>query len=333
MSYDGQIGIIGSGSWATALAKIITKNSNDVHWWIREKEIIEHLKKYSHNPYYLSSVEFNMEKLTLSNTINEVIEPSDVLVLCYPAPFLYNALENTSPEYFKKKVIISAIKGIVPENNLTISGYFKKTYSIEPGNFALISGPSHSEEVSSEKLTFLTLASENKALVEKLEPLFKTHFIEIKQSADVKGIEYSAVLKNIYAIGAGIAVGLGYGDNMLAAYAANALKEIKYFLSQLFPNTIRHVSDSVYLGDLLVTIYSKYSRNRLFGNMIGKGYSVRSAKMEMKMIAEGYYAIQCIQNIISEKNLTLPIVDALYKIVYQGEEAKQLFKKLTREFS
>lgn len=333
MSYNGKIGIIGSGSWATALAKIITRNSNNVHWWIREKEIIKHLGKYKHNPYYLSSVEFNLEKLNLSNNINDVVKRSDVLVLCYPAPFLYKALENTPPEYFDKKIIISAIKGIVPENNLTISEYLHATFPVEASNFALISGPSHSEEVSSEKMTFLTIASESRELVTKLAPLFKTHFIEIKQSADVEGIEFSAVLKNIYAIGAGIAVGLGYGDNMLAAYAANALKEIKYFLAQVFPNTNRHVSDSVYLGDLLVTIYSKYSRNRLFGNMIGKGYSVKSAQMEMKMIAEGYYAIQCIQNILIERNLSLPIVDALYKIVYQGEEAKHLFKKLARDFS
>ena len=311
------IGVIGSGSWATAIVKILACKSNNIHWWIREPEIIDNLKKFQHNPLYLSSIEFDVSKLSISNDIIEVISKSDIIVLCVPAPFLNIALEHCSSEMLHKKIIVSAIKGIVPEHNVIIADYLNQQYKVPYDNIVIVSGPSHAEEVASEKLTYLTFASRNSKHALLVASKFDCRYIKTTLSDDIFGTEYAPVLKNIIAIACGICHSLGYGDNFQAVLVSNAIQEIKRFVDAVHPID-RDINSSVYLGDLLVTAYSNFSRNRLFGSMIGNGYSVKAAQLEMKMIAEGYYAVKCIKKINESYNVYMPITDAVYNIVYEN---------------
>ncbi len=311
------IGVIGSGSWATAIVKILTNNSNNINWWIREPEIIENILNFKHNSLYLSSVEFDVGKLSISNDIVEVIKKSDIIVFCVPAPFLSDALVNCSSEFLKNKIIVSAIKGIVPNYNVTIADYFNQQFKVPYENIVIASGPSHAEEVAAEKLTYLTFASQNNEIATNVALKFACRYIKTSTSDDIFGTEYAPVLKNIIAIACGICHGLGYGDNFQAVLVSNAIQEIKRFVDAVHPID-RDINSSVYLGDLLVTAYSHFSRNRLFGTMIGNGYSVKAAQLEMKMIAEGYYAVKCIKEINKSYKVYMPITDAVYNIVYEN---------------
>jgi glycerol-3-phosphate dehydrogenase (NAD(P)+) len=311
------VGVLGSGSWATAIVKILSNSCNKINWWIREPEIIEHIANFRHNPVYSSSIEFDTGKLALSNDISEVIAKSDVIVFCIPAPFLQESLMNVLPEHLKGKCLISAIKGIVPKFNVIIADYFNQQFKVKYDDILIVSGPSHAEEVAAEKLTYLTFASQNADLAASVAAMFACRYIKTSTSDDIFGTEYAPVLKNIVAIASGICHGLGYGDNFQAVLVSNAIQEIKRFLDAVHPID-RDIKSSVYLGDLLVTAYSNFSRNRLFGTMIGNGYSVKAAQLEMKMVAEGYYAVKCIKEINSNYKVKMPIIDAVYNIVYEN---------------
>ncbi len=325
------ISVIGGGSWATAITKMLCENHPKVTWYMRSLYAIEHLKKQKHNPNYLSSVEFDIKKLNLTNDINEAVKASDFLIFAIPSAFLSEELSKLNID-ISKKIVFSAIKGIVPETNLLVGEHFHQQYNISFENIGVISGPCHAEEVALERLSYLTIASRNPENARKMANKLKSSYIKTKISDDIIGIEYAAMLKNIYAIAAGIAHGLGYGDNFQALLMSNAIREKKKFIRKVHKMK-RNINDSAYLGDLLVTGYSTFSRNRMFGNMIGKGYTVKSAQMEMSMVAEGYYATKSAFLINEKHKAKTPIIDAIYGILYQNKDAKHLFKKLTNKLN
>ncbi|MCB8963669.1 MAG: NAD(P)H-dependent glycerol-3-phosphate dehydrogenase [Bacteroidales bacterium] len=327
MESKKRVSVIGSGSWATAIAKILHESQPSIGWYIREKEIIDHLKKYRHNPHYLSSVQFDLNKLQISHNINETIENSDILVFVVPASYIKVWMEPLNVS-LDNKFIVSAIKGIVPEDDSTIAEYFNRTHNIPYDQIGIVSGPSHAEEVALERLSYLTFSCKDLNNARTIASLFESHYIKTNVATDIYGTEYSAVLKNIYALAAGIAHGLGYGDNFLSVLISNAQLEIERFLKETHPST-RNLNTSAYLGDLLVTAYSQFSRNRTFGAMIGKGYSVKSTIMEMNMVAEGYNASKCINEINSKHNVKMPIADAVYNILYENISPAIEMKLLT----
>jgi glycerol-3-phosphate dehydrogenase (NAD(P)+) len=320
------IGIIGSGSWATALVKIVSEQEDiNLSWWIRSEESLEYLKKFGRNPRYLSSVDIDTQKVNLLSNLNEILRVSDLLILAVPSAFLNETLKHV--ELPVNKVYVSAIKGVDPESRQVIVRYLEKQYHIPSSQIGLISGPCHAEEVALEKLSYLTIAAESEELAKKIETLISCRYINTTTNADLYGAEYAAVLKNIYAIGAGIAHGLGYGDNFQAIYTGAAIREMEIFLDALHENH-RDVKNAAYLGDLLVTCYSQFSRNRTFGNMLGKGYSVKSAQLEMNMIAEGYYATESIYLICKENKLDTPIIESVYDVLYRSSIPSKTFQKL-----
>jgi glycerol-3-phosphate dehydrogenase (NAD(P)+) len=327
-----EIAVIGGGSWATAIVKMLCNNSPSVHWWIRSNDTIEHIKKYRHNPNYLTSVEFDPNKLILDSSIKNIVKKSDILIMAVPSAFLKAALEGLTPEDFKNKKVFSAIKGIVPEDLLIVGEFFNKKFDIPVENIGVITGPCHAEEVAMEKLSYLTIASQNTENASFVASQLSCRYIKTTVSDDIYGTEYSAVLKNVFAIASGICHGLGYGDNFQAVLISNAIQEIKSFVDAVHPID-RDIKSSAYLGDLLVTAYSQFSRNRTFGNMIGKGYSVKSAQMEMNMVAEGYYGVKCIFEINKKYNIDMPITTAVYHILYEKIAPVIEMKLLTDKLS
>ncbi len=316
MSSTNKIAVIGGGSWATALVKMLCNNSSEIHWWVRNQSVVDHINKFKHNPNYLTSVEFETSKLLLNPNLKEVISKADFLIMAVPSAFLKEALKELSEEDFKNKKVFSAIKGIVPEHNLIVGEFFNTQYNIPMQNIGVITGPCHAEEVAMEKLSYLTIASQNADSAAYVASQLNCRYIKTTVSDDIFGTEYSAVLKNVFAIASGICHGLGYGDNFQAVLISNAIQEIKAFVDVVHPID-RDIKSSAYLGDLLVTAYSQFSRNRMFGNMIGKGYSVRYAQLEMNMVAEGYYGVKCIYEINKKYKVEMPITDAVYNIVYE----------------
>lgn len=326
------VAVIGSGSWATAIVKILLNNADRVHWWIREQEIVDHLKKYKHNPKYLSSVKFDTRRLVVSNDMNLVLEQVDIPLFCIPAAYLHTSIKELEPSLLENKIIVSAIKGIVPEFNKIIANYFEEQYHVDQEQFIVASGPSHAEEIAQEKLTYLTIASINKDHSQFVSNLFSCRYIKTVISNDIYGTEYAPVMKNIIAIASGICNGLGYGDNFQAVLISNALQEINRFLETVHPNQ-RDIKQSVYLGDLLVTCYSQFSRNRQFGQMLARGYSPRYAQMEMNMVAEGYYATKCINELNKSYHVEMPIIDAVYNILYKNKRPADAIKTLENKLS
>ena len=326
MSTTSNIAVIGGGSWATAIVKMLTENLEKVHWYMRSVYAVEHLKRHEHNPNYLSDVEFNINQLQLSNDINEIVDSADVLIFAIPSAFLKSELDKLTVP-LEGKTIFSAIKGIVPESSLIVGEHFNKFYNIGFENIGVITGPCHAEEVALERLSYLTIACSDEDKAKMLAGFLSSDYIKCKTSDDIVGTEYAAVLKNIYAIAAGIAHGLGYGNNFQSVLMSNAIREMKKFIKKVHKMK-RNINDSAYLGDLLVTGYSVFSRNRMFGNMIGKGYTVKSAQMEMSMIAEGYYATASAYKINEERKAKTPIINAVYAILYEGKNPKKTFKKL-----
>lgn len=329
-----QYGIIGSGSWATALAKILTDNGNTIYWWVRNKETIQYMEKRKHNPHYLSAAYFNPTQLVLSNDINEVIRSSDALVVAVPSAYAEQVFAQINPEELKGKKIISAIKGILPTDNRLLHEYLFTHFQFPAEDYFALLGPCHAEEVASEKLSYLTFSGKNETTTQHIATDFATEYINTVVNKDVVGVQYAAVLKNIYALGAGIAHGLEYGDNFLSVYIANSANEMVAFLRKLnesegIETTKDHnYAASVYLGDLLVTCYSLYSRNRTFGNMIGKGYSVKAAQLELNMVAEGYNAARCIYRSNQGVQAIMPIASAIYEILWEHYSAADGFKKI-----
>ncbi len=324
-----KITVLGGGSWATAIVKMLTENSDDVHWYMRSVYAIAHIRKEGHNPNYLSSVELHNERITLTDVIDEAVAASEVLVFAIPSAFLETELKKLTVS-LENKIVFSAIKGIVPETGLIVGEYFHDHYNIPFENIGVITGPCHAEEVALERLSYLTIASADEKKAKLLASHLQSHYIKTKISDDIIGTEYAAMLKNIYAIAAGIAHGLGYGDNFQSVLMSNAIREMKHFIDRVHKMK-RNINNSAYLGDLLVTGYSTFSRNRMFGNMIGKGYTVKSAQMEMNMVAEGYYASKSahLLNQKHKKKSKTPIINAVYDILYENKDAKKTFKKLT----
>jgi glycerol-3-phosphate dehydrogenase (NAD(P)+) len=315
MSPEKRIAVIGGGSWATAIVKLLLNNVNHLNWFLRNEEDIKFIKRYKHNPKYLTSVLFDIEKITFYEKIAEIIENSDILILAIPAPFLEHSLEPYKGR-FAKKFVVSAIKGIIPVHNLTIAEYFNRIYDVPFSSVGIITGPCHAEEIALERLSYLTISSKNKKDARYIASLISCHCVKTKISTDIYGTEYAAVLKNVVAIAAGICHGLGYGDNFQAVLVSNAHQEIKRFLDKTYKSK-RKINSSPYLGDLLVTAYSQFSRNRTFGTMIGKGYSIKSAQLEMNMVAEGSYAVNCIHEMNEKYKVNMPIISAVYNILYQ----------------
>jgi glycerol-3-phosphate dehydrogenase (NAD(P)+) len=312
-----RFGVIGSGSWATALAKILTDNRIPVNWWIRNEAIIRHIKSRHHNPQYLSSVYFDTSLLSISENVSDVITASDCLVMAVPSAYTASTLEGLDRKAFHGKKVLSAIKGILPEHNLLLNQYLEREFGLAPDSYFTVMGPCHAEEVAAEKLSYLTFSGLDEGPTRDLATSFTTEYLNTIVNQDIYGVQYAAVLKNIYALGAGIAHGLEYGDNFLSVLIANSADEMAGFLRKVGVHPANYAA-SVYLGDLLVTCYSLYSRNRTFGNMIGKGYSVKAARLELNMVAEGYNASKCIYLINNEIKAEMPIATMIYRILWEN---------------
>jgi glycerol-3-phosphate dehydrogenase (NAD(P)+) len=338
-----RFGIIGSGSWATALAKILTDNRIPVHWWIRNGALVEHLQSRHHNPQYLSTVYFDVSLLHLSSRLQTVISASDCLVIAVPSAFVMETFSGLDKKDLEGKKLVSAVKGILPQGNLLLNDYFKKEFGVGLQDYFTVMGPCHAEEIAAEKLSYLTFSGSDETFTAQIASHFSTQYLNIVVNNDIFGVQFAAVLKNIYALGAGMAHGLEYGDNFLSVLIANCADEMAGFLRKV---GIRHIevgihdpvsgsskrmgnyAASVYLGDLLVTCYSLYSRNRTFGNMIGKGYSVKSAQLELNMVAEGYNASKCIYLINQQVGADMPIAETIYSILWENVKVRPGFKQI-----
>ena len=329
MSKPLKFAVFGAGSWATAIVKMLCENLDEVGWYMRSVYTKEHLIKEQHNPNYLSSVEFHLKQLKISNDINEIADYADVLIFVIPSAFMHSELQKLTTN-ISSKTIVSAVKGIIPETGLLVGEHFNEAYKIPFEDIAVIAGPCHAEEVALERLSYLTVSCSDAIKAQNIADKLSSDYIKTKISDDIIGVEYAVMLKNIYAIAAGIAHGLGYGDNFQSVLMSNAIREMKRFIKKMHKMK-RNINNSAYLGDLLVTGYSVFSRNRMFGNMIGKGYTVKSAQMEMNMVAEGYYATKS-AFLLNEKNIKktkLPIINAVYEVLYENKNPKKVFKKLT----
>jgi glycerol-3-phosphate dehydrogenase (NAD(P)+) len=327
MAENLKFAVIGGGSWATAIAKMLCANVPEIAWYMRNEAAIEHIKIEKHNPNYLSSVEFDTNKLRLTHDINEAVAYADYLIFAIPSAFLETELTNLTTS-LENKIIFSAIKGIVPETSLIVGEHFHNNYGIPFENIGVITGPCHAEEVALERLSYLTIACGDAEKAAYVAANLSSNYIKTKITDDIIGTEYAAMLKNIYAVAAGMAHGLGYGDNFQSVLMSNAIREMKKFIKKVHKMK-RNINDSAYLGDLLVTGYSVFSRNRMFGNMIGKGYTVKSAMMEMSMVAEGYYATKSAYQLNQGYGASTPIIDAVYSVLYEGKNAKKVFRNLT----
>jgi len=329
MNNQPKVAVLGGGSWATAIVKMLCENLETVGWYMRSIYATEHIKLNKHNPNYLSSAELHPNQLILSNNINKTVENFDILVFAIPSAFLTSELKKLTIS-LSNKVIFSAIKGIVPESGLIVGEYFFKKYNIPYKNIGVITGPCHAEEVAMERLSYLTIACQDQDQAKKVGECLKSRYIQVKISDDIIGTEYAAMLKNIFSIAAGISHGLGYGDNFQSVLMSNSIREMDRFIKKIHQMK-RNINNSAYLGDLLVTGYSTFSRNRMFGNMIGKGYTVKSAMLEMSMVAEGYYATKSAKKIKEENGAITPIIDAVYSVLYKGKDAKRVFEELTKQ--
>ncbi len=337
-------GIIGSGSWATALTKILVDRKHAVNWWIRNAATITHIREQHHNPNYLSAASFDVSLLSMSTNVKEVVAQSDVLIIAVPSAYAEESLQGLTPADWAGKKVVSAIKGLLPEKNILLNYYFQEKFDLPLNDYFAVLGPCHAEEVAEEKLSYLTFSGTDVVTASEIASHFNTAYISTVVNHDILGVQYAAVLKNIYALGAGIAHGLNYGDNFLSVYIANAADEMAGFLKKFGaehitvgehdgedPITHRKTPNyaaSVYLGDLLVTCYSLHSRNRRFGNMIGKGYSLQSARLELNMVAEGYNAAKCIYNINKSVGAAIPIAETVYKILWEDVKPGEGFKRI-----
>jgi len=329
-------GIIGSGSWATALAKILTDNGNQISWWIRNEDTIRYMQLRHHNRHYLTSVYFDTNMVKLSSNLEEVVAVSDVLVLAVPSAFLEDVMLQLSPEALKGKKVVNAVKGLVPGSNLLINDYLSDIFDLPLEQYYAITGPCHAEEVANEKLSYLTFSGLQESSAQSIADMFTNSYLQTIVNRDVIGVQLAAVLKNIYALGAGIAHGLEYGDNFLSVYITNCFREMQSFLEAYGKDHseagAHNYNASAYLGDLLVTCYSLHSRNRTFGNMIGKGYSVKAAQLELNMIAEGYYASKCLFEMNMEVGAYMPVAQAVYTILWQNLNPREAFLSLEKGF-
>jgi glycerol-3-phosphate dehydrogenase (NAD(P)+) len=328
-----KIGIIGSGSWATAIAKIVTDNQQSINWWVRQASNIDYFKKRHHNPHYLRNTYFDVSSISFYSEIKEVIAHSDILLIAVPSIHIEASLVGVDAAMLKDKRIISAVKGVMPKHNVLLHEYLQVAFQFPLSQYFTLLGPSHAEEVAAEQLSYLTFSGTDLNATEVISKYFETEYINTRINNDVIGVQYAGVAKNIYALGAGIAHGLEYGDNFLSVFIANAANEMQALLISIMGKEKEHAlnyDSSVYLGDLLVTCYSLHSRNRTFGNMIGKGYSVRAAELELNMVAEGYNASKCIVAINEKHKVALPIITAIYGILWEGHDPAAAFKAIEK---
>lgn len=326
--FKSEVSVIGSGSWATAIVSMLSKNCSSICWFINDRKRLKHIRKFNHNPDFLSYVSFKPEKLILTDNINRAVASSPVLIMVTPSEYLRGTLDTLAYS-LDNHLVCTAIKGIVPGPNTVVGEYLHDYYMVPYENIVVLTGPSHAEEVAMEKLTYITLASLKRSNAMKLASLIRNHYVRTVISNDIFGTEYAAVMKNIYAIGAGIASGLGYGDNFLAVLLANSANEMNRFLNVIYPGH-REINVSAYLGDLLVTGYSQFSRNRVLGSMIGKGYLVKNALIEMKQVAEGYSSSKCINEVAESRNMDIPIASAIYRILHTGANPDREISILTK---
>jgi len=327
MRLPGKIAVLGSGSWATAIAKMLLESQGQIGWYFHRADRISAFRHLEHNPGYLTGVHFDINRIEFFDNLNEIIKEYNTLVIVVPSPYL-KAFFKKIKTRLKDKFIVIATKGIVPENNMIVSDYLVKRYKISPEDIAVLGGPCHAEEVALDRLSYLTIGCPDLIKADVFAQAISKGCIKTSLSQDVAGIEYGSVLKNVYAIAAGICNGLAYGDNFQAVLMSNAIEEMNRFLKTVYPIE-RNVNDSVYLGDLLVTGYSRFSRNHVFGTMIGKGYSVKNAQLEMEMVAEGYYGSKCIREINKHYHVNMPIMDAVYNILYERINPVNEIKLLT----
>lgn len=332
MGSSVSIGIVGGGSWGTALAKLFCNSVDQINWYIKSETAIQHLKEFGSNPKYLSSVHFDIDQLNLSNNIEEVVNNSDIIVIATPSAFLYDLFNNKTFKNIEEKIIVGAVKGIIPEFHAIPARFFHKTFGVPYDQIAIIAGPCHAEEVAMERLSYLTIACSDLDLANEIADILECRYITTNVSDDMFGSEISAILKNVYAIASGICHGAGYGDNFQAILISNALREMERFVDAIHP-IHRDVKSSAYMGDLLVTCYSQFSRNRLFGNMIGKGYGIVAAQNEMNMVAEGYYAVQSLYKMNEKFEVDIPIVNAVYRILYEKVAPAVEISILTKELN
>lgn len=333
MSSLGKIAILGGGTWATALAKIVLMNEKHINWFIRSDEQIEGFYKLGRNPNYLTNVKFNLAQITFYSNIEKAIKDSDIVIIAIPSPYIKQYFRKIrSNSAFSNKFILTAVKGMIPNDNLVLSDYMQRAYKIPDENIGVISGPCHAEEVALERLSFLTVASSDVEKAKIIAETIESRILKTSISTDVLGIEVAAVLKNIYAIMSGVCSGLQFGDNFQAVLMTNCAKEMQKMLSVVAPMSDRCISEQHYLGDMLVTGYSQFSRNRTFGTMIGRGYSVKSAQLEMEMIAEGYFGAKCIHEMVKNMTLDIPIVETVYEILYEKLRPQDAVKKLIENF-
>lgn len=311
------VAILGGGSWATAIVKILSENESiKINWWIRNPEQVRHINKFKHNPGYLSDVEIDTNKVQASTDISTLLDSAEIVIIAIPAAYVKEVLSSINTATFQNKIMVSAVKGMIPEENLLISQYLIKHLGIQDQNICMISGPCHSEEVALERKSYLTIAGVNPISSKVVSELLACRYIKTTEISDLYGTEYAAVMKNVYGIACGIARGLNYGDNFQAVLVSNALREMQYAIDHCFP-VKRNVTLSAYCGDLLVTTYSQFSRNRTLGNMLGRGYSVKTALVEMKMVAEGYFGAKCLYELSVKNKIDLPIVKAVYNVLYE----------------
>jgi len=328
MSNNMKIGVLGGGSWATALVKLLCSPEAKVHWWMRNQDAIDHIQQFGHNPNYIQSIEFDLDQLVVTSDLQAVVDYCDYLVVAIPSAFLHVTMDQFKPTGLKNKIIFSAVKGIVNEFDAIPARYFHKQFDIPYENIGIICGPCHAEEVAMEKLSYLTIGAADISKAEIMSQRLACRFIKTTTTEDVFGAELAAILKNVYAVASGICHGIGFGDNFQAVLVSNAIREIERFLDSVH-EVHRDVKSSAYLGDLMVTAYSPYSRNRTFGTMIGKGYSVKWATIEMNMVAEGYYATKGIHEINKKFNVDIPIAEAVYRILYEKASPAMEMRKLT----
>ena len=328
-----RIGIIGSGSWATAIAKIVTENGHQITWCLRQQSNIDYFEKRKHNPHYLRNAYFDLQKISFSRDIKLVVAASDIIIIAVPSIHIETTLASLEVGDLKDKLIVSAVKGVLPVHNILLNDWLAQKFNFPLSSYFTLLGPSHAEEVAAEQLSYLTFSGLDENTTTTIASYFKSEYINTIVNKDVIGVQYAGVAKNIYALGAGIAHGLEYGDNFLSVFIANCANEMQVLLKEIAKKELSDASNmnhnaSVYLGDLLVTCYSLHSRNRTFGNMIGKGYSVRSAELELNMVAEGYNASKCIHTMNQTLKVKLPIMDAVYQILWEGAAPDLTFKNL-----
>ncbi len=329
ISNSAKCAVIGYGSWATALVKVLCEKEKKVGWYIRNDEVLECLAQESYNPKYLRDVEFDTNKLDMSNDINYIVESYDIIIMAMPSAFIKSFLEPLNVS-MKDKFVVSAIKGIVPDDYVTVVEYLKERYELSYQQLGVLTGPSHAEEVALDRLSYITVVSPDIELAHILGDKISCKYVNVSYSTDLYGIEYATILKNIYAISVGMAIGLGYGDNFIAVLISNCAREMNNYLQESYPTCDRETRESAYLGDLLVTCYSLYSRNRRFGLLIGRGFNVKSALNEMTMVAEGYFAAHCIKHLNEIHKVNMPIVDMVYNVLYRRMSARKSMRDLTK---